>query len=87
MWWFSSGSVEKVAVIHCSFQDSAGTAASRCRDGRVMLASICSWGFGVACRQLEILHRAFLRVVSRVCMCALLHQTEAEYPAAEKTCS
>ena len=67
-----------------ALQDSVNTAASRHRGSGVMPARISSWGIGIARRQPETVQNVVEGGV-KLFMWALLHQTGAQYSAAEKT--
>ena len=68
-----------------AFRDSAMTDASLRRVGRAIPVRMGSWFADVARRQPETVRRTLLSVESSLFVWLLLHQTGAQYSAAEKT--
>ena len=68
-----------------AFRDSARTDASLRMVGGAMPVRMGGWLAGVARRQPETVRRALLSVESSFFVWVLLHQTGAQYSAAEKT--
>ena len=67
-----------------AFLERASMAASCLNVAGVIPASMGSW-LAVSCRQLEMILKVLLRVISSLLMCGLLHQTGVQYSAAENT--
>ena len=66
-----------------ALRDSTSAAASRRRAGGAIPERMGSWLTGVGRRQPETVSMALLSAVSSPFVCELLHQTGAQYSAAE----